>query len=107
MCQIRVYRLDISAFGKTVSQYLYQKKSDYSDVECIFERAFKDAFPDIEALGIFLRQLDFLRNSRFGIEVDVAYLGVHTYLDLQLQISSIILPENAASALSLNRVFRA
>ena len=106
MCQIRVYRLDISAFGRTVSQYLYQKESDYSDVECIFERAFKEAFPDIGALGIFLRQLDFLHDSRFGIDVDVDYLDVHTYLDFQLQISSIILPERAASALSLNKVFQ-
>lgn len=106
MCQIRVYRLNISVLGKSVCQYLYQRESDNRDVDCIFEQAFRKAFPDISSLAVFIHQLDFNHSSRFGVEVDIDYLGANTYLDFQLQISSIILPERAASALSLNKVFQ-
>lgn len=106
MCQIKVYRLDISVLGKSVSHYLYQRESDNCDVERTFEQAFRDAFHDISSLAVFIRQLDFNHSSRFGVEVDIDYLGASTYLDFQLQISSIILPERAASALSLNKVFQ-
>ena len=106
MCQIRVYRLNITVFGKTITQRLYQKENDYSEVQQLFETAFRKAFPDISSLAIFVREVDFFKNSDFGVEVDVDYLNLHTYLSFNLQISSIILPERAASALSLNTVFQ-
>lgn len=107
MHSIRVYRLDVAAFGKVTSLYLYQKEDDCFDVEPIFENAFQKLFPDIKAMAIFLRQLDFLHDDAFGVTTEIEYLQKQTDIVFNLHISSMILPERAISALSMNKVFRA
>ena len=107
MHSIRTYRLDVAAFGKATSLYLYQRENDYSDVEPIFEAAFQELFPHIKAMAIFLRQLDFLRNDAFGVTAEIEYLQKQTEVVFNLHISSMILPERAMSALTMNKVFRA
>lgn len=107
MHSIRVYRLDVVAFGKATSLYLYQRENDCSDVEPIFENAFQELFPDISAMGIFLRQLDFLRDDAFGVTAEIEYLQKQTDVIFNLHISSMMLPERAMSALTMNKVFRA
>lgn len=107
MHRITTYRLDVTSFAKTTSLYLYQKENDYSAVEPIFETAFRDMFPDIKSMAVFLRKLNYLEDNDFGVEVQIEYLQKQTYLEFSLHISSMILPERAMSALSMNRVFRA
>lgn len=105
MQKLRVYRLDIAAFDTCKSLYLYQRAEDMTDVQAAFEQKFRKVFPDIKAIAVFLRHLDFKRDSHFDIAVDVDYMNCQTDVSLSLSISSIIIPERAANCITMNSVF--